>query len=92
MGNDCIRSRQGRCQSKYRGSASKGNFAIFEELFADDFVDHTPQPDMNNPKWNRQVINVVRLCWSAAGALLVLISAMNYFTHIGLLMNTSDSL
>jgi steroid delta-isomerase-like uncharacterized protein len=23
---------------------SKGNFALFEELFADDFVDHTPQP------------------------------------------------
>ena len=43
-------------------------------------------------KWNRQVINVARLCWSAAGALLVLFSAMNYFTHIGLLMNTSDSL
>ena len=42
--------------------------------------------------WNRQVINVVRLCWGAAGALLVFFSAMNYFTHIGLLMNTSDSL
>ena len=26
----------------------KGNFAVFEELFADDFVDHTPQPDVNN--------------------------------------------
>jgi steroid delta-isomerase-like uncharacterized protein len=23
---------------------SKGNFAVFEELFADDFVDHTTQP------------------------------------------------
>ena len=23
---------------------SKGNFRVFEELFADDFVDHTPQP------------------------------------------------
>jgi hypothetical protein len=42
--------------------------------------------------WNRQVINVVRLCWGVAGALLVFFSAMNYFTHIGLLMNTSDSL
>jgi len=42
-------------------------------------------------KWNRQVINVLRLCWSAAGALLVLFSAMNYFTHIGLLIHTSDS-
>ena len=42
--------------------------------------------------WNRQVINLVRLCWGVAGALLVFFSAMNYFTHIGLLMNTSDSL
>ena len=24
----------------------KGRFDIFEELFADDFVDHTPQPNM----------------------------------------------
>jgi hypothetical protein len=24
----------------------KGNFDVFEELFADDFVDHTPQPAM----------------------------------------------
>jgi predicted ester cyclase len=24
---------------------SRGNFDVFEELFADDFVDHTPQPN-----------------------------------------------
>src|SRR6478609_2396999 len=24
----------------------KGNFDVFEELFADDFFDHTPQPNM----------------------------------------------
>ena len=23
---------------------SRGNFEVFEELFADDFIDHTPQP------------------------------------------------
>ena len=23
---------------------SRGNFEVFEELFASDFVDHTPQP------------------------------------------------
>jgi hypothetical protein len=23
-----------------------GNFELFEELFADDFIDHTPQPNM----------------------------------------------
>jgi hypothetical protein len=43
-------------------------------------------------KPNRTIINVVHFCWCVAGGLLVLFSAMNYFTHIGLLMNTSDSL
>jgi Protein of unknown function (DUF981) len=43
-------------------------------------------------KWNSKGMHIVRLCWSVAGGLLVLFSAMNFFTHIGLLMNTSDSL
>lgn len=29
---------------------SKGNFELFEELFADDFVDHTPQPRQTTGK------------------------------------------
>src|SRR5215467_2061293 len=29
---------------------SRGNFEVFEELFADDFVDHTPQPNMTPDK------------------------------------------
>ena len=29
---------------------SRGNFNIFEELFADDFVDHTPQPNTTPDK------------------------------------------
>ena len=28
----------------------KGNFDVFEELFADDFIDHTPQPNMTPHK------------------------------------------
>ena len=28
----------------------KGNFDVFEELFSDDFVDHTPQPNMTPDK------------------------------------------
>jgi steroid delta-isomerase-like uncharacterized protein len=28
----------------------RGNFDVFEELFADDFVDHTPQPNMTPDK------------------------------------------
>src|SRR5438128_12632327 len=27
-----------------------GNFEVFEELFADDFVDHTPQPNRTPDK------------------------------------------
>ena len=27
-----------------------GNFGVFEELFADDFVDHTPQPNTTPDK------------------------------------------
>jgi SnoaL-like polyketide cyclase len=29
---------------------SRGNFEVFEELFAEDFVDHTPQPNMTPDK------------------------------------------
>jgi hypothetical protein len=42
-------------------------------------------------KWNRRVVGVALFCWSAGGLLLVFFSAMNYFVHIGLLINTSDS-
>jgi steroid delta-isomerase-like uncharacterized protein len=28
----------------------QGNFEVFEELFADDFLDHTPQPNMTPDK------------------------------------------
>jgi len=42
-------------------------------------------------KWNRKLLKVAAMCWRVAGVLFVLFSSMNYFTHIGLLMNTSDS-
>ena len=29
---------------------SRGNFEVFEELFADDFIDHTPQPNRTPDK------------------------------------------
>jgi hypothetical protein len=38
--------------------------------------------------WNRKVLTATSICWSIAG---VLFSVMNFFTHTGLLMNTSDS-
>jgi|ERR1700720_2240694 len=42
-------------------------------------------------KWNGKLLRISALCWGIAGVVFVLFSAMNYFTHIGLLMNTSDS-
>ena len=41
--------------------------------------------------WNCKVLKAACICWSIAGLLFIIFSAMNYFTHIGLLMNTSDS-
>ena len=29
---------------------SRGNFDLFEELFSDDFIDHTPQPNTTPDK------------------------------------------
>lgn len=29
---------------------SRGNFDVFEEIFADDFLDHTPQPNRTPDK------------------------------------------
>jgi steroid delta-isomerase-like uncharacterized protein len=38
-----------------------GNFAVFEELFADDFLDHTPQPGRTPDKDGaRQLYKVLR--------------------------------
>ena len=42
-------------------------------------------------KWNRKVLLVAEMCWRVAGALFALFSAMNYFMHIGLPIDTSDS-
>jgi hypothetical protein len=42
-------------------------------------------------KWSRKLLVAAAVCWRVAGILIILFSAMNYFTHIGLLMNTSDS-
>jgi hypothetical protein len=41
-------------------------------------------------RWNRKLLMVTVVCWTISGRLFVLFSAMNYFSHIGLLMNTSD--
>lgn len=32
---------------------------------------------------------IIKLCWSIADVIFILFGAMNYFTHIGLIINTS---
>lgn len=39
-------------------------------------------------KPNQSVVAAVKYCWKAAGIVFVLFGVMNYFTHIGLIMNT----
>ena len=40
---------------------SRGNFEVFDELFADNFVDHTPQPNMTPDKAGvRQLYRYIR--------------------------------
>lgn len=44
----------------------RGNFEVFEELFADDFADHTPQPNMTAatrpvPQRSRYARHVMRV-------------------------------
>ncbi|WP_217587442.1 DUF981 family protein [Lentibacillus saliphilus] len=40
----------------------------------------------DNP--NPNVVKTITLCWKVAGIIFVLFGAMNYFTHIGLIVNT----
>ena len=43
------------------GKPATGNFAVFDELFADDFVDHTPQPGRTPDKAGaRELYKVLR--------------------------------
>jgi hypothetical protein len=36
----------------------------------------------------RILVNLVRLCWIAGGVVLLAFGVLNYFTHIGLLINS----
>lgn len=42
-------------------------------------------------RWNAGLVKFVAGSWWVTGVLFLLFSAMNYYTHIGLFMNTSDS-
>ncbi len=72
---------------------SKGNFQLFEELFADDFVDHTPQPGRTPDKAGaRELYRVLReafpdfraeIHWQAADGDLVTTYKTYHGTHEG---------
>ena len=71
----------------------KGRFDVFEELFADDFVDHTPQPDMTADKAGvRKLYRYIRdafpdfhaqIHWQLADGDRVITYKTNYGTHEG---------
>jgi steroid delta-isomerase-like uncharacterized protein len=72
---------------------SQGNFELFEELFADDFVDHTPQPGRSPDKAGaRALYHVLReafpdfraeIHWQAADGDLVTTYKTYHGTHQG---------
>jgi steroid delta-isomerase-like uncharacterized protein len=71
----------------------KGNFELFEELFADDFLDHTPQPGRTPDKAGaRELYHVLReafpdfhaeIHWQAADGDLVTTYKTYHGTHQG---------
>ena len=71
----------------------KGNFDVFEELFGEDFVDHTPQPNMTpDKKGVRSLYQTLRMSfpdfhavihWQTADGEIVTTFKTYYGTHQG---------
>jgi predicted ester cyclase len=54
-------SRKGRRSPQHEEVQGGGNFRVFDELFADDFLDHTPQPGRTPDKAGaRELYKVLR--------------------------------
>jgi len=72
---------------------SRGNFDVFEEIFADDFLDHTPQPNRSPDKDGaRSLYHALRAAfpdfhadihWQAADGNLVTTYKTYHGTHQG---------
>jgi len=79
----------------------KGNFDVFEELFADDFVDHTPQPNATPDKAGvRKLYTYMRAAfpdfhaeihWQLADADRVTTYKTYYGTHEGALLGVAPT-
>jgi steroid delta-isomerase-like uncharacterized protein len=80
---------------------SRGNFEAFEELFADDFVDHTPQPNMTpNKDGVRDLYKRIRAAfpdfhadihWQAADGELVTTYKTYHGTHGGMFLGIAPT-
>jgi steroid delta-isomerase-like uncharacterized protein len=80
---------------------SRGNFDVFEELFADDFVDHTPQPNTTpDKKGVRDLYHKLRAAfpdfhadihWQAADGEMVTTYKTYHGTHLGLFLGVAPT-
>lgn len=80
---------------------SRGNFEVFEELFADDFVDHTPQPNTTpNKDGVRDLYQRLRAAfpdfradihWQAADGELVTTYKTYHGTHQGMFLGVAPT-
>jgi len=80
---------------------SHGNFDVFEELFADDFLDHTPQPNMTpNKDGVRDLYHRLRAAfpdfhadihWQAADGELVTTYKTYHGTHEGMFLGMAPT-
>jgi len=78
-----------------------GNFDVFEELFADDFVDHTPQPNTTPDKGGVRILyRTLRTAfpdfhadihWQAADGDLVTTYKMYHGTHQGTFLGVAPT-
>ena len=78
---------------------SKGNFDLFEQLFADDFVDHTPQPGGTPDKSGaRKLYHALRTAfpdfhavihWQTADGDMVTTFKTYHGTHKGLFLGVA---
>jgi len=80
---------------------SRGNFEVFDELFADNFVDHTPQPNMTPDKAGvRQLYCYIRdafpdfhaeIHWQLADGDRITTYKTYYGTHEGTLFGVAPT-
>lgn len=90
MSNDAAKAIVRRNTGEVQG---RGNFQVFDELFSDDFVDHTPQPNMvPNKEGVRGLYTALRTAfpdfhaeihWQAAEGELVTTYKTYHGTHHG---------